>query len=236
MLSSGRGFVEGIPPVTKNIIIINLLVWLASVTLPSVFATNLGMPVDLVNLLGLHYFQASGFYPYQLVTYMFLHDTSSFSHVFFNMFAVYMFGRTIEMTWGSKRFLIYYMATGIGAGVFQELTWFISLFPLATSPDVHLYASELNQLITVGASGSVFGILLAFGMLYPNTALYLMFIPIPIKAKYFVIFYGITELFLGVSRFSGDNIAHFAHLGGMFFGFFIVRYWKKKDIHNGRFF
>jgi len=236
MLRSGRGFMDGLPPVTKNIIIINVLVWLASITLPSVLATNFHVSFDLVKLFGLHYFQASGFNPIQLVTYMFLHDTSSFAHVFFNMFAVFMFGRTIESTWGSKRFLIFYMVTGIGAGLMQELTWFISIYPAAISPDIHLYSEALNAFITVGASGAVFGILLAFGMLYPNAPLYMMFIPIPIKAKYFVIFYGVTELFLGVSRFSGDNIAHFAHLGGMLFGFFLIRYWKNKDKQNGRFF
>lgn len=236
MLRSSRGIIDGIPPVTKNIIIINLLIWLASITLPRVVENSLGVPFDLANYLGLHYVQASGFNPVQLVTYMFLHDTSSFSHVFFNMFAVFMFGRTIESTWGSKRFFTFYMVTGIGAGLIQELTWFISIYPAALSPDIHLYRDALNAMITVGASGAVFGILLAFGMLYPNAPLFIMFIPIPIKAKYFVIFYGVTELYLGVSRFSGDNIAHFAHLGGMLFGFFLIRYWKNKDKQNGRFF
>jgi membrane associated rhomboid family serine protease len=165
---------------------------------------------------------------------MFLHDTGSFAHVFFNMFSVYMFGRTIESTWGAKRFLTFYMVTGIGAGIIQEITWFLALGSNMT--EIAMYGDQLNNLITVGASGAVFGILLAFGMLFPNTPLFLMFIPIPIKAKYFVIFYGVTELFLGVSRFSGDNIAHFAHLGGMLFGFFMIRYWKNKDKQNGRFF
>jgi membrane associated rhomboid family serine protease len=234
MFSSNNGFMSGIPTVTKNIIIINLLVWLASITLPGVIANQFQVPFDMVELLGLHYFQASGFHPYQLVTYMFMHDTGSFSHVFFNMFAVFMFGRTIENTWGPKRFLTYYMITGIGAGLVQEATWFFSLPGSVT--DIAMYGEQLNQLITVGASGSVFGILLAFGMLYPNAPLYIMFIPVPIKAKYFVIFYGITELSLGVTRLSGDNIAHFAHLGGMLFGVFMVQYWKKKDKQNGNFF
>ncbi|MFZ4454917.1 MAG: rhomboid family intramembrane serine protease [Bacteroidales bacterium] len=234
MFGSGRGVIDRIPPVTKNIIILNLLIWLASITLPKVIWTNFGINFDLVELLGLHYFQASGFNPVQLVSYMFLHDTGSFAHVFFNMFSVYMFGRTIESTWGAKRFLTFYMVTGIGAGIIQELTWFLALGSSYTQ--IAMYGDQLNNLITIGASGAVFGILLAFGMLYPNTPLFLMFIPIPIKAKYFVIFYGVTELFLGVSRFSGDNIAHFAHLGGMLFGFFLIRYWKNKDKQNGRFF
>ncbi len=234
MLRSGRGIIDGIPPVTKNIIIINVLFWLASITLPKVVANSFGVPFDLAHFLGLHYFQASAFNPVQLVTYMFMHDTSSIWHILFNMFAVWMFGQTIERTWGPKRFLIFYTVSGIGAAIVQEATWFIALG--ASMTEIAAYGDQLNGLITVGASGSVFGILLAFGMLYPNAPLYMMFIPIPIKAKYMMIFYGVSELFLGVSRFTGDNIAHFAHLGGMLFGFFMIRYWKKIDKQNGRFF
>lgn len=230
MLNSGRGFINGIPPVTKNIIIINLLVWLATISLPDFLFRSYNISFDMVNILGLHYFQAEAFHPYQLVTYMFMHDTSSFSHVFFNMFSVFMFGRTVEMTWGSKKFLTFYMITGIGAGLVQQAAWAYSLMGINFSP------FELNQLITIGASGAVFGILLAFGMLYPNAPLFLMFIPIPIKAKYFVIGYGLIELFYGVRQSSGDNVAHFAHLGGMLFGFILVYYWKKKDKNNGGFF
>lgn len=234
MLRSSRGIIDGIPPVTKNIIIINLLFWLAGITLPTVISNSMGVPFDMARYLGLHYFQASGFHPAQLVTYMFLHDTNSFAHVFFNMFAVFMFGRTIESTWGPKRFLTFYLVTGIGAGLIQELTWFITLG--ASMPEIEMYGNHLNGLITIGASGAVFGILLAFGMLYPNAPLFIMFIPIPIKAKYFVIFYGVTELFLGFTQSESDNVAHFAHLGGMLFGFFLIRYWRKKDKENGRFF
>lgn len=236
MFNSGRGFIDGIPPVTKNIIIINLLVWLATISLPSFLLSSYNISFDMVNILGLHYFQSNAFYPYQLVTYMFMHDTSSFMHVFFNMFSVFMFGRTIEMTWGPKRFLTFYMITGIGAGLVQQAAWAYSLMPLPVSPDLHLYKEALNQLVTIGASGAVFGILLAFGMLYPNAPLFLMFIPIPIKAKYFVIGYGLIELFYGVRQSSGDNVAHFAHLGGMLFGFILVYYWKKKDRNNGGFY
>ena len=233
MFQSRQGFFSSIPPVTKNLIIINLLFWLAEIVLPRV-------GIDLVKYLGLHYFAASDFNAVQLVTYMFMHDPGSFGHVFFNMFSVFMFGRTLEMVWGSKRFLIYYLTTGIGAGLVQEVTWFFSLRDAidATIDQAGWETTRtlLNNVITIGASGAVFGILLAFGMLFPNAELFIMFIPIPVKAKYFVIFYGIVELFLGVGNFSGDNIAHFAHLGGMLFGFFLIRYWKKKGFGNGQYF
>ena len=233
MFQSRQGFFSSIPPVTKNLIIINLLFWLAEIVLPRV-------GIDLVKYLGLHYFAASDFNAVQLVTYMFMHDPGSFGHVFFNMFSVFMFGRTLEMVWGSKRFLIYYLTTGIGAGLVQEVTWFFSLKDAIDATIVQAgwetTRALLNNVITIGASGAVFGILLAFGMLFPNAELFIMFIPIPVKAKYFVIFYGIVELFLGVGNFSGDNIAHFAHLGGMLFGFFLIRYWKKKGFGNGQYF
>ena len=233
MFQSRQGFFSSIPPVTKNLIIINLLFWLAEIVLPRV-------GIDLVKYLGLHYFAASDFNAVQLVTYMFMHDPGSFGHVFFNMFSVFMFGRTLEMVWGSKHFLIYYLTTGIGAGLVQEVTWFFSLRDAIDATIVQAgwetTRTLLNNVITIGASGAVFGILLAFGMLFPNAELFIMFIPIPVKAKYFVIFYGIVELFLGVGNFSGDNIAHFAHLGGMLFGFFLIRYWKKKGFGNGQYF
>lgn len=232
-----NNFLNSIPPVTRNIIIINVIVWLATY----VFRLR---GIDLIDILGLHFFQASGFKPHQLITYMFLHDTSSPAHIFFNMFAVYMFGRVIELTWGAKKYLIYYTVTGIGAGIMQELVWLYSLQDIL-SPTIHaintgssiIDKSEfLNQIITIGASGAVFGILLAFGMLFPNASLYVMFIPIPIKAKYFVIFYGLAELFFGIANRSGDNVAHFAHLGGMLFGLILILYWRKKDKKNGQFY
>ena len=176
---------------------------------------------------------------------MFMHDTHSFAHVFFNMFAVYMFGRVLENVWGPKRFLIFYMVTGIGAGLVQELTWYFDLRDVINAPQelVNIGGGQIlnkeefyNLFVTVGASGAVFGILLAFGMLFPNVPLYLMFVPIPIKAKYFVIFYGLAELTMGVANFSGDSVAHFAHLGGMLFGYILIKYWKKKDLSNGQFF
>ncbi|MDR2968440.1 MAG: rhomboid family intramembrane serine protease [Tannerellaceae bacterium] len=228
------GFLNSIPQVTKNLIIINVLVWVASLVLPKV-------NIDLVQLLGLHFPGAEDFRTWQLLSYMFMHDTHSISHVFFNMFAVYMFGRVLESVWGPKRFLIFYLVTGIGAGLIQELVWLYDIHAFAsahgaTVMEVINNDPSLNLMITVGASGAVFGILLAFGMLFPNAPLYLMFVPVPIKAKWFVAGYGLVELFMGVSNFSGDSVAHFAHLGGMLFGFFMIRYWKKKDAKNGRYF
>ena len=238
MNQTNSGFLSSIPTVTKNIIIINLLMWVASLTLPKV-------GIDLVDLLGLHIPGAKDFKLYQIFTYMFMHDTRSFTHVFFNMFAVYMFGRILENVWGPKRFLTFYLVTGIGAGLIQEVVWAINLSDvlMAEQDLINLNGSQilaksdfLNYFVTIGASGAVFGILLAFAMLFPNVPLYLMFIPIPIKAKYFVIFYGLAELFMGVASFGGDTVAHFAHLGGMLFGFILIRYWKKKDSGDGRFY
>lgn len=252
MMSQDRsGFFGSIPLVTKNLMIITVLCWIASLTLPRI-------NIDLVQWLGLHFPGTSDFYIFQLITYMFMHDTHSIQHIFFNMFAVFMFGRVLEGVWGAKRFLIFYLITGIGAGIVQELVCLVRIMPFIQELPFEAIdmirnegaailrqrmnytdplMAELNLLMnstTVGASGAVFGILLAFGMLFPNAPLYIMFIPIPIKAKYFVIGYGVIELFLGIS--GGDNVAHFAHLGGMLFGFFMIRYWKKKDQDNGRYF
>jgi membrane associated rhomboid family serine protease len=234
MNNNSLGFLSVIPPVTKNLIIINILCWLASLALPRA-------GIDLTHLLGLHFPGAEDFRIFQFVTYMFMHDTYSFSHVFFNMFAVYMFGRVLETVWGPKRFILFYLVTGVGAAVVQELTWLQTVYSFASSHgmsvgEVIAHDPSLNYLITVGASGAVFGILLAFGMLFPNEPLYIMFIPVPVKAKYFVAGYGLIELFMGISQFSGDSVAHFAHLGGMLFGYVMIRCWKKTDARNERFY
>ncbi|MBP1616230.1 MAG: rhomboid family protein [Bacteroidetes bacterium] len=234
----GSGFLGNIPTVTKNIIIINIICWFAEI----VFAKR---GIDLTGILGLHFFKSDDFNIYQFVSYMFMHDPSSIAHVFFNMFAVFMFGPTLESLWGPKRFLIYYMVTGIGAGVVQQLAWAFDYRELLlnsaslvnTGANIIAQSDFFNILPpTVGASGAVFGILLAFGMLFPNVQLMLLFPPIPIKAKWFVIGYGLMELYLGVANFSGDNVAHFAHLGGMLFGIFMILYWKKNDKSRGKFF
>lgn len=214
-----------LPPVTKNIIIVNGIIWLAQFVL---FRRG---GIDLSQQFGLHFIGSDQFRIYQVVTYMFLHDPQSISHVFFNMFAVFMFGRTLEQVWGPKRFLSYYLVTGVGAGLVQMLVVFLrmqtmvphEMFPLVNS-------------VTVGASGAVFGILLAFGMLFPNSQLFIIPFPFPIKAKWFVIGYGLLELFFGVANRSGDNVAHFAHLGGMLFGILMILYWRKKDRRYGRFY
>jgi membrane associated rhomboid family serine protease len=230
MNGQNSGFFNSIPVVTRNLLIINAIFWLASISLPRV-------GIDLVERLGLHIPGAVHFNPLQFVSYMFMHDTHSITHLFFNMFSVYMFGRILEMEWGPKRFLIFYLITGVGAGLIQELTWLWSLRDVIFSPlemvnigaEVISKKEFLDYFVTVGASGAVFGILLAFGMKFPNLPLYIMFIPIPVKAKYVVIGYGVIELFFGITQVNGDNVAHFAHLGGMLFGYLLMLYWKKKD-------
>ncbi len=255
----------GIPPVIKNLLIINVLLF---------FATELLTSVDLVKHLGLFYPESEYFRPYQFITHMFMHG--GLTHLFFNMFALWMFGRVLESVWGSKRFLIYYFVTGLGAAALHLFVNYLSIedmkaaaiaFQNTPSPEAfqafvndHLsrpsnyvlnlvnryFDNESSQIIireasnvvseivkhdinipTIGASGAVFGVLLAFGMLFPNTQLMLLFPPIPIKAKWLVIGYGILELFLGVSGSAG-NVAHFAHLGGMIFGFILIKYWNSK--------
>lgn len=233
------GGLSGTPPVTKNLIIINVAMLVGTMLFQRMFNVNLNA------VLGMFYFQSPFFGPWQIVTHMFMHG--GLGHIFFNMYALWIFGKTLESVWGSKRFLIYYLATGLGAAFFHQLVNYIQFAPdiqalkQAYSVDIinHTLLNEILQpgnpfyqigrdLIrpTVGASGAVYGVLLAFGMLFPNTPLFLMFIPIPIKAKWLVIGFGALELFLGITQ-SGGNIAHFAHLGGMIFGFFLIRYWNK---------
>ena len=225
MNNSRNSFAGVLPLVTKNIIIINGIIWLAQ------FVLLRRADIDLTQQFGLHFIKSGHFQLYQLVTYMFLHDPYSISHVFFNMFSVFMFGRTLEQVWGPKRFLSYYLVTGIGAGLIQMLVLFLRVQSVVP---VEMY-SMVNS-VTVGASGAVFGILLAFGMLFPNSQLFIIPFPFPIKAKWFVIGYGLLELIFGVANRTGDNVAHFAHLGGMLFGIFMILYWKKKDRKYGRFY
>lgn len=214
-----------LPPVVKNLLIINFVFFLATIAFDYVWH------IDLAQYLGLHYIGASDFRPYQFVTYMFMHG--NFAHIFFNMFALWMFGNSIENAWGPKRFLIFYMVCGIGAGLTQELVQYIQLRDLVENYQyVRLNGQSipvddyLNMLTTVGASGAVYGILLAFGMMWPDSRIYIYF-AIPIKAKWFVIIYGLLELFSGFS--SVDNVAHFAHVGGMLWGFLLILYWRHKD-------
>ena len=232
-----------LPEVVKNLLIINGLFFLATITLDS-------MGFDMYLFFGLHQFQSPDFMPHQLITHLFMHG--NFTHLFFNMFALWMFGKVLENVWGGKKFLIYYMITGLGAaaihlGVSQYEI--MSLQAQINSNDLNTILNEggsiltggqnytnpimgkLNLLIhtpTVGASGAVFGVLLAFGMLFPNALLYI-YLAIPIKAKYFVILYGLLELYAGISNNPADNVAHFAHLGGMIFGFLLIKYWRKNS-------
>lgn len=198
------------PQVVKNLIIINVLVYFAQ----NFLSPEVGLWFD--QRMALHYWQSPYFEPYQFVTHMFMH--ASVSHLFFNMFAFWMFGRVLESDLGSKRFLIYYMITGLGAAA---LHMGVLTYEFST------YAGMNPNVITVGASGAVFGVLLGFGMMHPNDRIMLLIPPIPMKAKYFVIGYGLLELVLGFSNMSG-TIAHFAHVGGMLFGYILLKYWKIK--------
>jgi membrane associated rhomboid family serine protease len=237
----GRGFLA-LPPVVKNIILINVLMLIADWTAKSVFG------VDLNGILGLYFPKSEHFMPLQILTHMFMHG--GFMHLFFNMFALYMFGGILENIWGPKRFFIYYMVCGLGAALVHETVIMFQYYKLMNvlSPDqlqlvLNDGAAYLNEgkvftnetmkslqmllnVPTVGASGAIFGVLLAFGVLFPNTQLMLLFPPIPIKAKYFVFGYGVLELVLAVTQ-PGSNIAHAAHIGGMLFGYILIRYWRK---------
>lgn len=223
---------NNLPTVTKNILILNALLFLGKIALSR-------QGIDLTEWMGLHFFMASAFNPVQLVTYMFMH--ANFEHILFNMFTVWMFGRTLEMVWGPKRFLTYYLVCGIGAGLVQEVAQYLEyLTTLASYSSVNLNGmiismnDYLNLMTTVGASGAVFGILLAFGMLFPNVPMYLMLFPFPIKTKYMVAGYAVLELMLAFGT-SHDGVAHFAHLGGMLFGYLLIIHWKKKH-NNGQFY
>jgi membrane associated rhomboid family serine protease len=224
------------PPVTKNIIIINVLVFIGTLVAA-------GYGINLSDYLGLHFFLAKDFNAVQLVTYMFMHG--GFAHIFFNMFAVWMFGRILEQAWGPKRFLTFYLICGIGAGFIQEAVQGIQyITELSHYSGVNIgttiipMSQYLNMMTTVGASGACYGILLGFGMLYPNDKIILFPLPIPIKAKWFVAGYVIIELVSAISNNPNDNVAHFAHLGGMIFAFLLILYWKHKDKNrnNGNFY
>lgn len=220
---------RNIPVVTKNLLIVNVVAFLIC------YIMGKGMDGGYVlnDILGLHFFMASDFHLYQLITYMFMHG--GFEHIIFNMFALWMFGCVVERVWGAKKFLFYYIACGVGAGLFQEAAQLVQFFLLAN--DAHpgtpltlvAQANEtfLNQWTTVGASGAIYAILLAFGMLFPEERIFIFPLPVPIKAKWFVLGYAAIELFSAIST-TGDGVAHIAHLGGMVFGFFMIRYWRKQ--------
>ena len=210
---------------TKNLLVVNVLAFIATF----VFERS---GIDLARLLGLHFFLGSEFHIYQFITYMFLHG--GFTHILFNMFALWMFGSVIERVWGPKKFLFYYICCGVGAGFTQELVQYItySMEDLATYQYVNASGVQMttdayiNLWTTIGASGAVYGILLAFGMIFPNERLFIIPFPFPIKAKWLIVGYIAIELFSAMSG-PGDGVAHMAHLGGMLFGFLLIRYWQK---------
>ena len=190
--------------------------------------------IDLFQILGLHFFKAPSFRIWQLVTYMFLHE--GFQHIFFNMFAVWMFGRVMESVWGSRKFLVFYFICGIGAGLCQELCQYVHYsMVLAQYTSVNIgsgiipMATYLDQILTVGASGAVYGILLGYGMTFPDNELFIIPFPFPIKAKWLVTGYVVLELILGIKGSAADNVAHFAHLGGMLAGLLVILYWRHKQ-------
>lgn len=241
MNGRGRGFF-GLPPVVKNIIMVNVLLLLAYYAVRSVFG------VDLNSILGLYFPKSESFKPVQILTHMFMH--AGIWHLFFNMYALFIFGQVLENVWGPKRFLIYYMVCGLGAALVHETVIafeYAKIMKIISPEQLQIVLDEGADILregkvytnntmqdlqlllntpTVGASGAVFGILLAFGILFPNTQLMLLFPPIPIKAKYFVLAYGAIELYLAFTQ-PGSNIAHAAHLGGMLFGYILIRYWRK---------
>lgn len=214
-----------LPPITKNLLVINILLFFAA----GILSKN---GINLNNILGLHFFKSDSFAPYQLVTYMFMH--ANFEHIFFNMLAFWMFGRILEQVWGPKRYLLFYFVCGIGAGLCQELVQYVDYVSqgLAQYSEVADGISKvpmsvyLNSWTTVGASGAIYGILLGFGMSFPNERILLLIPPMPIKAKYLVIGYAVIELLSGFG-ISNSNVAHFAHLGGMLFGLILILYWRK---------
>ncbi|MEW6468940.1 MAG: rhomboid family intramembrane serine protease [Bacteroidota bacterium] len=263
-----QGF-QILPPVVKNLLIINAIFYLATFALANMF--------DLTDELGLHFPTSEKFRIYQFITYMFLHAPDNFFHIFFNMFALWMFGSPIENYWGGKRFLQFYIFCGIGAAITHYTIFYFESRPILTMIDafiqnpsaydfksitadlppmhpenisdalmsaqqtliatgseesmVHFleqYRTDfLNAPVVIGASGAVFGILLAFGMTFPNSMIYIYFF-LPMKAKYFVILYGALELWSGLSNNPQDNVAHFAHLGGMLFGLALILYWRNR--------
>jgi len=209
---------NAMPPVVKNLLILNGIMYLATWAL-------YGMDIDLNRKLGLFNVTSDYFHPYQFVTHMFMHG--SLLHLFSNMFALWMFGLRLENFWGPKRFLFFYFFCGLGAAAIHSTVNYFEIQHLAQTADP-AYLATVQNIPTVGASGAVFGVLLAFGMIFPNSELMLLFPPIPIKAKYFVFLYALFELYAGISSIQGgSNIAHFAHLGGMLFGYILIKYWSR---------
>ncbi len=229
-----------IPQVTKYLLLINIAVFLLTELFFGKTAQAAG--IDANTIFGLHFFLAPDFHFYQLLTYMFVH--AGWAHIFFNMFALWMFGCVVEATLGARRYIFFYLICGIGAGLFQEVAQLgefivackeqIPGFQLSNLLTVAHSTPWLNLLTTVGASGAIYGILLAFGMLYPDQHIFIFPLPIPIKAKWFVIIYAAIELISSMSA-RGDGVAHVAHLGGMVIGYFLIRYWRQHPYGMGNY-
>jgi membrane associated rhomboid family serine protease len=231
---------SNLTPVVKNLLIINLICFIPSLVYTHGFSTNAD-PVSFY--FGLHYFNAPGFGAWQIITYMFLHG--GWAHILFNMFALFSFGPILEYSIGSKKFFTLYFICGIGAALLQLLVQAYEVHSMTggitvVNPtlDVNYYYQfgEHGQKMfdiylgsTVGASGAIFGVVVAFAMLYPNMELMILFIPVPVKAKYVIPVYCLFELFMGVEQFGGDNVAHFAHIGGALLGFIMIKIWDLKS-------
>lgn len=208
--NSGYGRPQ-LPMVTKNIIILNVIMmvmtWFTKDWMYQYFS--------------LFYFTSPFFKPYQFISYLFMHG--GFFHIFFNMYTLLIFGSALENIWGPKKFFVYYMICGIGAGLCNE---FVSWIQIANNPAAEMF---INRIPVVGASGAIYGLLLAYGMLFPNQVLQLIFPPVALKAKWFVVIFGVIELASGLGAgLTGSNVAHFAHLGGMLFGLVIILFWKRR--------
>jgi membrane associated rhomboid family serine protease len=277
MNSFGSRSTLSMPPVTKSILLVTTIVFLADMGTQHFFHSD-----AMIRTLSLFRIQSPLFVPTQLITHIFMHG--SLSHLFFNMFGLFMFGRILENIWGAKKMLIFYLVTGVGAALMQSgityiqmqkminladafaahptyaifsdyirhylikgsneygeimsfaQSWFYAPNDLSFVPKANDYLQLIKyenlNIPMVGASGAIFGLLIAFAMMFPDVELMLIFLPIPIKAKYFVPVYALIELVFGVANFSWDNVAHFAHLGGALFGFIMVRYWKRKQFNN----
>ena len=219
-------------PIVTNLLIINVLVFAAQ---------NLITQFNITEWGSLHYYKSSLFKPHQLLTHMFMH--ADFGHILFNMFGLWMFGTILERFWGPKKFLIFYLICGVGAGIFQQ--FLIPYDAAQTAKMIPEYAADPSllpaiieavkeQSYSLGASGAIMGVLAAFAYLFPNTQMYVMFIPIPLKAKYVIPVFVLIDLFGGIYRIQGDNIGHFAHLGGAITGFIIVRFWFSKWVGSNR--
>ena len=252
---SGGGFLSSIPPIVKNLIIINALIFLAT----QIDAFR----VPMFRYLALYYPESPFFMPHQFFTHMFMHG--GFMHLFFNMYALWIFGSPLERTWGPKRFLTFYIITGIGASLIYCLVQWIQMMGYESSmaPEALSYMKSMindsgfiNDVLDkrvqglrsvfpgvadswylaittpmVGASGAIFGVLLGFGMLFPNVVLQLIIPPVRLKAKYFVMIYGALELYLSIQQ-PGDSVAHVAHVGGLIFGYILIRLWKKQNFNR----